>query len=165
MPTWPGFQQWGPNVFVLAGRGTMGARSSDPLMRRFIGWDFQTVLLGWLKAYWVGTLLLWKMSDSGGGQVSLRWAVAWTASLKSGRTHTFGPGSMSFCLIFTVVSMNPEQLPMSSGWEGRLVGGVWLSSCSPSTLSCCFPSSSSSCSSSSPSLDPTDPGASSFRTA
>lgn len=93
------------------------------------------------------------------------WAVAWTASWKGGRTHTFGPGSMSFCLIFTVVSMNPEQLPMSSGWEGRLVGGVWLSSSSPSSSCSCFPSSSSSCSSSSPSLDPTDPGGSSFRTA
>lgn len=30
-------------------------------------------------------------------------------------SHTFGPGSMSFCLILTVVSMKPEQLPMSSG--------------------------------------------------
>lgn len=29
--------------------------------------------------------------------------------------QTFGPGSMSFCLILTVVSMNPEQLPMRSG--------------------------------------------------
>lgn len=81
---------------------------------------------------------------------------AWTTRGEVGRTHTFGPGSMSFCLIFTVVSMNPEQLPMSSGWEGRLVGGVWLSSCSPSS-----PSSSSS---SSPSLDTTDPGDSSLLT-
>lgn len=30
---------------------------------------------------------------------------------------TFGPGSMSFCLILTVVSMKPEQLPIRSGWD------------------------------------------------
>lgn len=53
---------------------------------------------------------------------------------------------MSFCLILTVVSMNPEQLPMRSGWEG-LGEAVWA-----------FVSSlSSSSSSSSPSLVVADP--------
>lgn len=53
---------------------------------------------------------------------------------------------MSFCLILTFVSMNPEQLPMRSGWEGGLGEAVWG-----------FVSSFSSSSSSSPSLVAADP--------
>lgn len=53
---------------------------------------------------------------------------------------------MSFCLILTVVSMNPEQLPMRSGWEGGL--GETVSG---------FASSFFSSSSSSPSLVAADP--------
>lgn len=150
---------------MLAGRGRKGARRSDTLMRRFCQVGFSDYLAMMTPPVLSWFFIVMENDWYQKRPVEQRWAVAWTASWKSGRTHTFGPGSMSFCLIFTVVSMNPEQLPMSSGWEGRLVGGLWLSSSSPSSSCSCFPSSSSSCSSSSPSLDPTDPGGSSFWTA
>lgn len=54
---------------------------------------------------------------------------------------TFGPGSMSFCLILTVVSMKPEQLPIRSGWDRGATCGLAFSPSSSSLSSSPSPSS------------------------